>query len=196
MCTIRSTTALASGYTAGTTGSTRDCDEVGYGDRENVCNKSEKRKRPLFGFSTHTHTHTHTHTQPFYGSLDFVWDYADEPVPKKHSPTHIYSILIINQSLSASSIYCDPWHPPCSVYMPDSLSARSLSNKALKNVKNVCTLLQTNQTEQSLTVRYNNNNYYYIHLTASFPGQEARDDGVAMASAGPNANHLNFTPDR
>jgi len=25
---------------------------------------------------------------------------------------------------------------------------------------------------------------------------EARDDGVAMASAGPYANHLNLTPDR
>jgi len=43
---------------------------------------------------------------------------------------------------------------------------------------------------------------------ASFPGQpgqayttkadfnEARDDGVAVASAGPYANHLYFAPDR
>jgi len=30
--------------------------------------------------TTHTHTHTHTHTQPFYGSLDFVWDNLDELV--------------------------------------------------------------------------------------------------------------------
>jgi len=37
----------------------------------------------------HTHTHTHTHTQPFYGSLDFVWDNPGEPVPEEtftHSP--------------------------------------------------------------------------------------------------------------
>ena len=30
-------------------------------------------------------------------------------------------ILIINHPLSASSIYCNPWHPPCSVYVPDNL---------------------------------------------------------------------------
>jgi len=50
-----------------------------------------------------------------------------------------------------------------------------------------------------------------IRLMASFPGQpvsqhqkgktildcnEARDDGVAVASAGPYANHLHLTPDR
>jgi len=29
------------------------------------------------------HTHTHTHTQPFYGSLDFVWDNPGEPVPEE-----------------------------------------------------------------------------------------------------------------
>ena len=49
------------------------------------------------------------------------------------------------------------------------------------------------------------------HITASFPGNlsklaperlnildfnEARDDGVAVASAGPHANHLYLTPDR
>jgi len=27
-----------------------------------------------------THTHTHTHTQPFYGSVEFVWDNPSEPV--------------------------------------------------------------------------------------------------------------------
>jgi len=56
----------------------------------------------------------------------------------------------------------------------------------------------------------NNNNYYYIHLTAFFPGQPgkpapekwildftgARDDGVAVAPAGPYANHLHLAPDR
>ena len=50
-----------------------------------------------------------------------------------------------------------------------------------------------------------------IRLTAFFPGQprsagtrkvtildfnEARDDGVAVASAGPSANHLHLAPDR
>jgi len=29
--------------------------------------------------------------------------------------------MVISHPLSASSIYHDPWHSPCSVYMPDSL---------------------------------------------------------------------------
>jgi len=56
-----------------------------------------------------------------------------------------------------------------------------------------------------------NNNYYYIHLMAFFPGQPekagtrkvnhsgftaARDDRVAVASAGPYANYLHLAPDR
>jgi len=35
-------------------------------------------------------------------------------------------ILIINHPLSASSIYYDPWHPPCSIHVPDSLIAQLL----------------------------------------------------------------------
>jgi len=36
-------------------------------------------------------------------------------------------VMVINYPLSASSIYYDPWHRPCSIYMPDSLFAQSLS---------------------------------------------------------------------
>jgi len=35
--------------------------------------------------------------------------------------------MVINHPLSASSIYYDPWHLLCSVYMPDSLFPQSLS---------------------------------------------------------------------
>ena len=55
-------------------------------------------------------THTHTHTQPFYGSLDFVWDNPGEPVSEEtfdHTP-----IVVISHPVSASFIYYDPWHPP------------------------------------------------------------------------------------
>ena len=60
-------------------------------------------------------------------------------------------------------------------------------------------------------VHQQNYYYYYIHLTAFFqnnlgrPAPErynildftgARDDGVAVASAGPYAHHLHLTPDR
>jgi len=37
------------------------------------------------------------------------------------------SIMVIGHPLSASSIYYDPLHPSCSIYMTDSLFAQSLS---------------------------------------------------------------------
>jgi len=40
-------------------------------------------------------------------------------------------VLIINHPLSASSIYCEPWHPPCSIYMLDSLFAQPMSKFSL-----------------------------------------------------------------
>jgi len=40
-------------------------------------------------------------------------------------------IIVINHPLSASSIYYDPWYPPCSIYVPDSLFAQSLSKFSL-----------------------------------------------------------------
>jgi len=47
---------------------------------------------------------------------------------KKHSLT---PILIINSPLSASSIYYDPQHPPCSIHVPDSLFAQPLFKATL-----------------------------------------------------------------
>jgi len=35
-------------------------------------------------------------------------------------------------TLSASCIYCDPWYPPCTIYVPDSLFAQPLSNCSIK----------------------------------------------------------------
>jgi len=40
-------------------------------------------------------------------------------------------ILIINHPLPASSIYCDPRNPLCSIYVPSSLFAQSLSKFSL-----------------------------------------------------------------
>ena len=53
---------------------------------------------------------------------------------KKHSHTHTHThtpIVVINHPLSASSVYYDPWHPPCSVYVPHSLFPQYLSNFSL-----------------------------------------------------------------
>jgi len=33
----------------------------------------------------------------------------------------ITSVMVIDHPVSASSIYYDPWHPPSSIYVPDSL---------------------------------------------------------------------------
>ena len=40
-------------------------------------------------------------------------------------------IVVIGHPLSASSIYYDPWHPPCSIYAPDSLFPQSFSKFSL-----------------------------------------------------------------
>jgi len=38
---------------------------------------------------------------------------------------HSLPIVVISHPLSASSIYYDPWHPPCSIYVPSSLFPQS-----------------------------------------------------------------------
>jgi len=40
-------------------------------------------------------------------------------------------ILIISHPFSASSIYCDPWHLPCSIHILDSLFVQPLSKSSL-----------------------------------------------------------------
>jgi len=41
------------------------------------------------------------------------------------------SIMVIRHPLSASSIFYNPWHPHCSIYVPDSLFTQSLSKFSL-----------------------------------------------------------------
>jgi len=53
---------------------------------------------------------------PFYGPLS-----GTTRVSRNNHP--LKPILNINHLLSASSIYYDPEHPPCSIYVSDSLSA-------------------------------------------------------------------------
>jgi len=88
---------------------------------------------------------THTNTQTFYSifSLTLYWllllllqvlyghlcgtTRVRQYQKNIHSLTHI---LTINHTLSASSIYCDPWHPPCSIYVLDSLFAQPPSKSS------------------------------------------------------------------
>jgi len=61
------------------------------------------------------HTHTHTHTQPFYGSLDFVKDNLDEPVPEEtFTRSHLSWILVILhplRSMASSLFNICAWQP-------------------------------------------------------------------------------------
>jgi len=65
--------------------------------------------------------------QPFYGSLDFVRNNLCELVPEETFTHSHLPIMDINHPLSASAIFYDTWHPPCSIYMPDSLFPQSPS---------------------------------------------------------------------
>jgi len=67
---------------------------------------------------------------PFYSSLDLVQNNPVEPAPERNIHT-LTPIVVINHPLSASSIYYDPWHPPCSICVLDSLFAQSLSTFSL-----------------------------------------------------------------
>jgi len=77
---------------------------------------------PLTSTVTHIHIYTHhhhTHTQPFFGS-GFCPGQPGWAGTWKNIHT-LTLIVVINNPLSAPSIYYDPWHPLCSIYVPDSL---------------------------------------------------------------------------
>ena len=59
--------------------------------------------------------------------LSFILDYSGELVPED-TFTHI---IITKHPLSTSSTYCDPWLPPCSICVYDSVLAQLLSKSSL-----------------------------------------------------------------
>jgi len=61
-----------------------------------------------------THTHTHTHIRNHFMAFWILSGTTRvNQYQKKHSPTHTHCGH--QSSLSASSIYYDPWHPPYSI---------------------------------------------------------------------------------
>jgi len=66
-----------------------------------------------------THAHTHTHTQPFYGCGFCPGQPGLAGTRRNIHP--LTPIVVFSHPLYASSIYYDPWHPPYSIYVPDSL---------------------------------------------------------------------------
>jgi len=73
------------------------------------------------------HTHTHTTVLRLYGFFPGqpCWAGTGRNI---HSLT---PIVVINHPLSASSVYYDPLHPPCSIHAPDNLFPQSLSKFSL-----------------------------------------------------------------
>ena len=78
----------------------------------------------------HTHAHMHTHTHNHFTAL---WILSGTTwVSQYQKNIHpLTPIMVINHPLSASSIYYDPWHPLCSIYVTDSLLPQSLSKFSL-----------------------------------------------------------------
>ena len=72
--------------------------------------------------------HTHTHNR-FTALWILSWTTQVSWYQKKHSPTHTHHGH--QWSLSAFSIYYDPWHPPYPIHVLYSLSAQSLSKFSL-----------------------------------------------------------------
>ena len=79
--------------------------------------------------SMHARTHAHTHTTISQLS-GFCPGQPGRAGPRRNIHP-LTPIVVINHPLSASSIYYDPWHPLCSIYVPDSLFSQSLSKFSL-----------------------------------------------------------------
>ena len=71
----------------------------------------------------HTHRDTHTTVLRLYGLCPGQPGWAST----KRNIHPVTPIVIINCPLSVSSIYYDPWYPPCSIHVPHSLFPQSLS---------------------------------------------------------------------
>jgi len=64
----------------------------------------------------------------YYNHFSAVWIFLGQPRRDIHPLT---PIMVINHPLFASSIYYDPRHPRCSIYVPGSLYPQSLSKFSL-----------------------------------------------------------------
>jgi len=80
---------------------------------------------------THTHTHTHTHTTILWLSGFCLGQTGGASTIRNIYP--LIPIVVISHPLSASSIYYDPRHPPCSMYVTVFFHKFSLLSSVDKN---------------------------------------------------------------
>jgi len=81
---------------------------------EYVVEGARPKGRPKKTWDTHTHTHTHTHNNHFTA----LWTLPGTTQVSRYPLT---PVMVISHPLSASCTYYDSCHPPCSIYLPDSL---------------------------------------------------------------------------
>jgi len=78
----------------------------------------------------HVSLDSHTHTQPFYGSVEIVWDNPREPVPEEtFTLSHLSWTSVISYLLPPSSVMIHSILPvqfTCLTVFPQSLSKFSL----------------------------------------------------------------------
>ena len=70
-----------------------------------------------------THAHTHTTVLQLSGFCPGQPGWA----ATRRNIHPLTPIMVISQPLSASTIYSEPWHPPCSIYVPESVFPQSLT---------------------------------------------------------------------
>jgi len=75
------------------------------------------------GINNYYSVYTHTHTQPFYGSVESVWDNPGEPVPEE-TFTHSHS--------SWSSII-----PICFLHLLRTIASSAFSPRALQSFSTI-----------------------------------------------------------
>ena len=68
---------------------------------------------------------TYTHTTVLQLTRYYVRQHGWASTGRNIHP--LTPIMVINRPLTASSIYYDPWHPPCSIHAPDNLFPQSFS---------------------------------------------------------------------
>jgi len=80
---------------------------------------------------THTHTQTHTDTRRHILRLSGFCSGQPRWAGNRRNIHPLTPIVVMSHPLSASSICYDPWHPPCSIYITDSISSQCLSKFSL-----------------------------------------------------------------
>jgi len=133
-----------------------------------VPNQLARSRKRCITFLTHTHIHNH-----FMAVCLGLPGWAGT----RRNTHPLRPIPIINHPLPASSIYYDPQHPPCSIYVLDSLFAQPLSKSSLVYLLVWHSLLYTPyifSSNHSLIIATYAHTRRYISPSSGFSGAKWR----------------------